>query len=126
MRAGKAFAAEQKIRELKKLLFRTKILDNKLKNRIKPNKPIVKPTNNINDNKSEKYGLTLDEIEAKSLTRNVSRIKYDIYRLKKVKKDADRCSRSEANCDIKVRRELRDRLENYVHKQLRQIKLNKK
>ena len=42
LRGGKAFDAEQKIREFKKLLLKTKSLYKKAKKQIKPNKIIKK------------------------------------------------------------------------------------
>ena len=60
----KAFTTEQ-IRELKKLLFRTKALGKRFKKRIKPKKLIEKATNNMNSVKRKKYGLAPEEIEAR-------------------------------------------------------------
>ena len=54
-RGGKAFAAEQKIREFKKLLLKTKDLYKKSKKKIKPNKIIRKVTANMNKTKTQKY-----------------------------------------------------------------------
>lgn len=48
---GKAFASEQKIRELKKLSFKTKSMDKKLDQRIRPNKLIEKAKRNLKKNK---------------------------------------------------------------------------
>lgn len=47
---GKAFASEQKIRELKKLSFKTKSMDKKLGQRIRPNKLIGKAKRNLKKN----------------------------------------------------------------------------
>ena len=46
---GKAFAAEQKIREFKKILVRSKRFQKSRKNRIKPNDLIKKATQNMNE-----------------------------------------------------------------------------
>ena len=73
MCGGKAFSTEKKIRELEKLLFKFKALDKRLKKRIKLNKLIAQATDNMKNVTSEKYGLTLIEIKAKSY---VFRIKY--------------------------------------------------
>ena len=78
VRGTKAFAGEQKIRELKMLLFQTNALYKRLKKKIKPKKLSAKATNNMNSVKSEKYGLTPEETEAKSLASNEFRIKYHI------------------------------------------------
>ena len=49
---GEAFAVEQKIRQLKKLLFKSKTLNKRLKERIKANNLIAKPTNNMTNVKA--------------------------------------------------------------------------
>ena len=64
VRAGKAFAAEQKIRELKTRI--SKLNAQKLK--ISPNKIIEASTANMNLKKSLKYGLSPEEIERRSLS----------------------------------------------------------
>ena len=51
VRGGKAFAAEQKIREFKKLLLKMKNLLKYSKKRIKPDEVIRKATNNLNNTK---------------------------------------------------------------------------
>ena len=48
LHGGKGFAAEQKIRELKKLLLKSKFLKKRSKRKINPNKLIEKATNNLN------------------------------------------------------------------------------
>ena len=54
LRGGKAFVADQKIRELKKLLLKSKIIEKRNKNRINRNKLIKKATANLNNIKSVK------------------------------------------------------------------------
>ena len=61
VRRGKAFAAEQKIREIKSRM--AKLNAQKLK--ISPTKKISSSTSNLNSVESEKYGLSPDEIEKK-------------------------------------------------------------
>ena len=61
VRGGKAFAAEQKIRELKTRISKLNL--QKLK--LSPAKIILNSAINKNSVKSEKYGLTLEEIENK-------------------------------------------------------------
>ena len=51
---GKAFAAEQKIRELKKLLLKSKFLEERSKKKLNLNKLSEKATNDLNLKKSEK------------------------------------------------------------------------
>ena len=42
LRGGKAFAAEQKLRELKKLLLKSKILEKRNNKKVIPNKSVKK------------------------------------------------------------------------------------
>ena len=63
---GKAFAAEQKIREFKKILVRSKRFEKLRKNRIKPNDLIKKATQNMNETISTKYQLAPETIEKRS------------------------------------------------------------
>ena len=68
VRGGQAFAAKQKIREFKKLLFKSKKLHKATKTgRVDPRKLIKNAVQNINKTNSQKYGLPPDEIEEKSL-----------------------------------------------------------
>ena len=84
LRGGKAFAAEQKIREYKKLLLKTKALYKKSKKQIKPKEIIRKITTNMNKTKTQKYGVEPEKIEKKSLEDDDFREKFDFYRLEKV------------------------------------------
>ena len=63
LRGGKAFVAEQKIRELKTRI--SKLLGQKLK--ITPNKIIEISTKNMNIQQSKKYGISPDEVESRAL-----------------------------------------------------------
>ena len=62
LRGGNAFVAEQKIRELKKLL-----LKKSLGKRVKPNELVKKATCNSNNTRFVKYGYFPEQIEEKSL-----------------------------------------------------------
>ena len=55
IRGGKAFAAEQKIREFKKILLRSKQFEKLRKNKMKPNNLIRKAAQNMNETISTKY-----------------------------------------------------------------------
>ena len=57
IRGGKAFAAERKIKELKKLLLRSKNNNKRNKIKINLNKLIQRATNNLNRAPTEKYGI---------------------------------------------------------------------
>ena len=88
LRGGKAFAAEQKIRERKKLLLRSKRIENIKGKCIKPNELIKKATFNLNNTKSAKYVYSPEQIEEQALDPNAGKYfqeVYDFHRLIKVK-----------------------------------------
>ena len=66
IRGGKAFAAEQKIRELKKVIFKTKNAYKTAKKKINSKKIIEQAVKNLNKTNSEKYGFTPEVIEKKN------------------------------------------------------------
>ena len=67
-RGGKAFAAEQKIREFKKILFKSKRLHKSTKtSRLEAKKLIRNAVQNMKDTNSQKYVLAPNTIEKKSL-----------------------------------------------------------
>ena len=84
VRGGNAFAAEQKIREFKKLLLKMKNLFKKYRKKLKPNEVIKKVTTNLNKTKTAKYQIEPVEVEKRALSNDVFREKYDFYRLEKV------------------------------------------
>ena len=92
LRGGKAFAAEQKIREFKKLLLKMKTLFKKSSKRLKPNEVIKKVTTNLNRTKTEKYQMEPEEVE-------------------KVGKHANRLDRYNIKKDINSPKKLRDPLQ---------------
>ena len=110
VRGEKAFAAEQKIREFKKLLLKTKNLYKKEKKKLKPNEIIKKVTTNMNKTKTVKYDVEPEEIEKRSLEDDNFREKYDFYRLAKVGKHHARQLRYNKTKDEKNPRKLREPL----------------
>ena len=78
LRGGKAFTAEQKIREFKKILVRSKHFEKmkkkKKKNRIRPNQLIKNAAENMNNVISPKYGLAPEKIEERSLVQMMENI----------------------------------------------------
>ena len=92
-RGGKAFAAEQKIREFKKLLLKIKSLYKKNGMRVKLNELIKKTTTNMNKTKTSKYQIEPEYIEKKSLEDDNFREKFDFYRIEKVGKNNKRIKR---------------------------------
>ena len=63
LRGEKAFAAEQKTRELKKLLLISKCTERFKGKRIKQNELIKKAMFNLNNTRSAKYGDAREQIE---------------------------------------------------------------
>ena len=86
VRGGKAFAAEQKIREFKKILLRSKRLEKDRGKRIKPDKLIRKAAQNMNETISM-YQLAPETIEKRNLNPNDGKYFkeiYDFMRLRKI------------------------------------------
>ena len=109
VRGGKAFAAEQKIREFKKLLLKMKDLYKKSKRKIMPNEIIRKATANMNKTKTEKYNIEPEKVEKTSLEDDTFREKFDFYRLQKVSKNNNRIQRYSIKKDSR-KRQLREPL----------------
>ena len=110
LRGGKAFAAEQKIRELKKVIFKTKRRYKLQKKKINSREIIKKAVENLNRINSEKYGLSPDIIEKKSLKSEYFKEIYDFHRLVKVTKGINRYERYNEKLDKKQKRKLREPL----------------
>ena len=110
-RGGKVFAAEQKTRELKKILLKSKRIEKRLGERLKPNELIKQATNNLNKTRSAKYGFSPNQIEEKSLENNYFTDIYDFHRLAYVKEHEDRTVRYMEKQDERKRRKLREPLD---------------
>ena len=89
VKGGKAFAAKQKIRELKTRV--SKLNTQKLK--MPPTKIILNSANNINNAQSEKYGFSSEEIERKSLSNKRFRAMFYMHNIEKTKLLRDRLKR---------------------------------
>ena len=63
IRDGKTFALEQKIRELKSRIAKLKAIFDKNKAKIPPTSIIRQSAENMNDIKSEKYGISPNDVE---------------------------------------------------------------
>ena len=83
VRRGKAYAAEQKIREFKKLLFKSKKVHKVTSTsaRFDPKKLIRKAAANMNNIQSEKYSYPLEGIEENAIGSKKFRDIYNISRL---------------------------------------------
>ena len=86
VQGGKAFAAEQKIKEFKKNLLRSKRFEKLRKNRIKPNDLIKKAVQNMNETISTKYQLAPKTIEKRSLNPNDGKYFQEIYDFMRIRK----------------------------------------
>ena len=108
LRGGKAFAAEQKIRELKKILLKSKRFLKCGGQRIKPNELIKKAVQNMNEMNSTKYGIPPDTVENKtpdsSKDSEFNREMYDFLRLKKVDNNQQRNAKYESKEDRRQRK----------------------
>ena len=111
IRGGKAFAVDQKIRDLKRLLLKSKNNGKRNKVRIKPLKLIQKATNNLNKTPIQKYGVDPEQVESKSLKDENYREIYDFHKLSKVGKDISRRDRCNEVRDNSKNIRLRDPLE---------------
>ena len=79
IRGGKAFAAEQKIREFKKILFRSKRFHKSTKtNRLDAKKLIRNAIQNMNNTNSQKYELVPNTIEKNPSKTKIS-VKFMIF-----------------------------------------------
>ena len=105
IRGGKAFAAEQKIREFKKILLRSKRFEKmkkKIKNRIRPNQFIKNAAENMSKTASTKYGTAPENIEDKSLDpkdRKSFQEVYDFMRLKQIQNNEMRYDKHNQRID---------------------------
>ena len=96
MCGGKAFAAERKIGEFKKILVRSKQFEKSRKNRIKPNDLIKKETQNMNETISTKHQLAPKTIEKRSLNPNDGS---DFIRIRKIKNNQMRNDKYDQKID---------------------------
>ena len=112
VRGGKAFAAEQKIREFKKILLKSKRFIKSKGERIRPNQLIKKAVENMNETISTKYGVSPESVEKNTLDSEdgeFNREMYDFLRIKKVDNNNYRNKRYETKKD-KRQKKLRNPL----------------
>ena len=104
VRGGKAFAAEQKIREFKKLLLKTKRFTKDQGERLKPNKLIKNAVETLNKTLTTKYGVSPENVENKTLNSEFNREMYDFLRLKKVDNNNFRNNKYNARKDTRQKK----------------------
>ena len=113
LRGGKAFAAEQKIGQFKKLLLKDKRMEKQHGKRLKPLDLIRNVKNHMNNTNSTKYNLVPEVIEKKSLDQKNGvyfREIYDFMRICKIKTNQARNSKYDEEKDRR-RRQLRSPLQ---------------
>ena len=76
--------------KFKKLLLKTKDLEERKDKKTQPKKKIIKATSNLNKVKNVKYNSITEEVEARSLARNKFGEIYKFQRLEKIKPDDNR------------------------------------
>ena len=108
LRGGKAFAAEQKIRELKTRI--SKLKGQKLK--ITPNKIIEISTKNMNIQPSKKYGISPDEVESRALKSEKFRTLFNMHRIEKTGKFNIRMDRYDQKKILKKKKKTTRRFKN--------------
>ena len=95
VRRGKAFAAEQKIRQFNKPLLKSKRFEKDKGKRIKLNDLIKKAAQNMNETISTKYELAPETIEKRSLNPNDGKYFQEIYDFMRLKKIGNNQTRNE-------------------------------
>ena len=93
IKGGKAFAAEQKIKELKSRIAKLKAISNKNKAKIPPATIIRQSAENMNNVKIQKYGMSPNDIEKKSLSSERFKTLFNFKRIERSKKISDRLDR---------------------------------
>ena len=106
LRGRKAFAAEQKIRELETRI--AKLNSQKLK--ICPKKIIEVSTANMNTQLSKKYGFSPEEVEIRALESERFRTVYNMHRLQKMHKLNQRQDRYDKKKYDRKQKNLRENL----------------
>ena len=85
LRGGKAFAAEQKIREFKKILLKTKRFIKRNGDRLRPNEAIKKAVENMNETTSRKYGVAPEAIENKIIASEDGEFNKEMFDFQRIK-----------------------------------------
>ena len=112
VRGGKAFAAEQKLRELKKRLSRLLVLRRNSKTMLKsPNILIQKAVENMNSFPTATYGVEPDKIEKRSLESDWFREWFHIRRLSRISKAEPPYERYQKKKYLRKKKKLRVPLE---------------
>ena len=106
MNSGHAFAAEQKIRELKKILTKQRRAFTDKKRHLSKN--LKDAVTQMNSTSNEKYSVKPENVQRLTIEDDSLRKVYNQYRLNKVKKGYDRISRHETEILKKKKKHLRE------------------
>ena len=112
LRGGKAFAAEQKIREFKNILLKSKRFIKRKGQQLRPLQVIKKAVENMNETISTKYGVSPESVEKSTFdlkNGEFNREMYDFQRIKKIDNNIYRTKKYEIKKD-KRRKKLRNPL----------------
>ena len=110
IRGGKAFATEQKIREFKSSIAKLEVIFGKYNAKIPPTTLIRQLTENMRNVKSEKYGISHDDIEKRSLSSERFKILFNFKRIERSKKFSDRLDRYDQTKYAGKKRKLHENL----------------
>ena len=111
VRGGKAFSVEQKIRELKKGIFRLLTLGKNIELKKRPKEIIAKATDNMNLIPTPKCGIPPEIVEKISLSSDHCKEWFDIRRVGKISKAIGRYERYDTKKKLKKKKKLRGPLE---------------
>ena len=93
VRGGKAFAGEEKIRELKVRVSKIKAISDEQKAKVPAVTIIQKSAENMNAMKSQKHGISPDEVEEKYLSSQRFRVLFNFKRIERSRAVSDRLDR---------------------------------
>ena len=111
VRGGKSFAAEQKLRELKKRIFRLKALEKKISKRVNPYQIIRKLVGNMKSQPTTKYKQVPNDTEKNTLSSEASRERFNFPRLEKISIEKNRIEKFDKKIYQRKKLKLRSPLE---------------
>ena len=111
-RDGKAFDAKQKLRELKKRIFRLNALEKKFKGkRLRSYEIIKQSVENINSMPSAKYKQVPNEVDKNTIGSEANRERFNFARLEKIKREKSRLEKLDKKTYKRKKLNLRSPLE---------------
>ena len=110
LRGGKAFATEQKIRELKSRISKPKAISDKKKAKIPAVTTVKQSAENMNNVKSQKYGRSSNVIKEKSLYNEKFRALFNFKRIERSKNVSNRLDKYDRKKYAAKKKKLRENL----------------